>query len=228
MKSIQKFLLLFLVVGFSSIIPSQQAQSQDPIIEAGKELGKRVIRAVDLQIQRFQNNTIDLQNIQKQIENTLSKLKLDEIANWTKKQKELYQDYFDELWRVKSIIAYYKRIHGIINQQKQLMQEYKRAYEMVRQDDNFSASEIDYMHKVYTGIITQSLGTLDQLLTIVQSFTLQMSDAERLALINRCSDEIDTYLTDCRKFTDGNISLSLQRGKEKGDLLTVRKLYGLD
>lgn len=79
-----------------------------PIIGLIKDAVAMVIKAIDLRIQRLQNKTIWLQNAQKQLENVLSKVKLDEISNWTQKQKELYKEYYDELAKVKSIITYYQ------------------------------------------------------------------------------------------------------------------------
>lgn len=78
----------------------QQAKAQDPT-EIIKEGVKKVIRAVDLQIQRIQTKTIWLQEAQKTLENAMQKLHLDEITDWVQKQKDLYSEYFDELWKVK-------------------------------------------------------------------------------------------------------------------------------
>lgn len=50
----------------------------------------RVIRAIDLEVQRLQNQTIWLQDAQKAVENQLSKLKLAEISEQTQKQKDLF------------------------------------------------------------------------------------------------------------------------------------------
>ena len=77
-------------------LPVQQVQAQTAIAEIIKAGIKKVIKAVDLKIQRLQNKTIWLQNAQKTLENALSKLKLDEIANWTEKQKEQYRKYYEE------------------------------------------------------------------------------------------------------------------------------------
>ena len=55
---------------------------------------KKAIIAVDLKIQRLQNKVIALQNVQKKLENTLSKVKLTEISDWIEKQRKLYDDYF--------------------------------------------------------------------------------------------------------------------------------------
>ena len=220
----------FLPVLFFSLllclVPAGNAKAQ--VIDIIKEAAIKVIKAIDLQVQRLQNVTIELQNIQKQVENTLAKFKLQEIADWTEKQKQLYQDYFDELWRVKSFITYYKRITAIIQKEKELINEYKRAFALIRKDNHFSEEEIQYIQGVYTGIIDKSTESLDQILLLLESFTVQMSDADRLELLNRSADEIETCATDLRRFTDRNTQLSLQRAKNIEEVETLKKLYGIE
>lgn len=227
MKRNKKLLATILIGLLFTLGPATEAQSQMVIIDAIKLATKKVIRAIDLQIQRLQNKTIDLQNIQKEIENKLSKLKLDEISEWTKRQKEIYQEYFDELWRVKSAIAYYKRITEIVSKQKQLVSEYKHAYSLLKRDQHFSASEIDYIYTVYSGIIAESIKNLDQILMLVQSFTVQMSDADRLQMLNRAAEQIEEQISDLRAFTNQNIQISLQRARDLNELEMIKKLYGL-
>lgn len=215
-----------MLIGFITV-PVTKTQSQTIIIDAIKEAARRVIRAIDLKIQRLQNATIELQNIQKQVENALSKLKLEEIADWTEKHKEQYRKYFDELWRVKTIIAYYKRITEVIEKEKQLVLEYKRAYALIRKDQHFTEAEIDYIHGVYAGILNKSVETLDQMLELLQSFAFQMSDAQRLVLLNKAADQIETCVSDLRRFNDRNTSISLQRAKSLQDIEEIKKLYGI-
>lgn len=204
-----------------------KVHSQLIVIEALKAVAKKVVRAIDLQVQRIQNKTIDLQNVQKQIENTLSKLKLNEIANWTEKQKQIYQEYFDELWKVKAILSYYQGFNDIVTKQRQLFKEYKRASQLVKQDEHFSDKEIEYMYGVYTGILNESIKNVDDLLNIMKSFSVQMSDAERLEMINKTAEEIDNCLADLRQFNQENILLSLQRAKSNAEIKTIKELYEL-
>ncbi|HNU47553.1 MAG TPA: conjugal transfer protein TraI, partial [Bacteroidia bacterium] len=93
-----KRLLAMLCVCCCVLMPIQQLKAQDPISLIIKEGIKKVIKAVDLKIQRLQNKTIWLQNAQKTLENKMSQLKLTEIRDWVQKQKKLYEDYFQELW----------------------------------------------------------------------------------------------------------------------------------
>lgn len=208
-------------------LPVQQVQGQIAIAEIIKAGVKKVIKAVDLKIQRLQNKTIWLQNAQKTLENALSKLKLDEIANWTEKQKEQYRKYYEELTKVKAIISYYQRIRDITQKQVRLVNEYNRSWQLIRQDKHFTADELNYMAKVYSGILEESLKNIDLIMLLVKSFATTMSDAGRLELINKAADQVDTNYDDLIRFNQQNVLLSLQRAKSSYELETVKKLYGL-
>jgi hypothetical protein len=198
-----------------------------PILEIVKAVTKKVIKAIDLRIQRLQNKTIWLQNAQKQVENVLSKLKLDEISDWTQKQKDLYRGYYEELAKVKSIITYYQRIREITKKQTQLVQEYERAWNLFKQDTHFKDSEIQYMERVYTGILEESVKNIDQIFLILDSFATQMSDLKRLEIINKAADQIDGNYDDLTMFNQQNILLSLQRAKTEADVNQVKQFYGI-
>ena len=204
-----------------------QAQAQDPVMEAIKSGVRKVIRAIDLKIQRFQNETIWLQNAQKTLENTMYKLKLTEISDWVEMQLKLYAVYFDELWKIKAALAYYHRVKDIIARQAQMVTEYKSAWALFRQDKNFTPEELDYMYAVYTGMFGESVKSIDQLFIVINAFTVQMSDAKRLEIINSVSDNIAQNTMDLKQFNNQNKLISLQRASEKGEIETVKRLYGL-
>ena len=212
MKKYVKIITLACCLSFT-VMPVRKAEAQVAILEVIKAGVKKVIKAVDLQIQRLQNKTIWLQNAQKTLENTLSKLKLDEISDWTEKQKEQYRRYYEELAKVKAIISYYQRIRDITQKQVRLVEEYQRAWGLVRQDRHFTADEIGYMALVYSGILEESLKSIDQISLIVKSFTTTMSDAKRLELINDAADRVEINYSDLVQFNRQNMLLSLGRAK---------------
>lgn len=198
-----------------------------PILEIVKAVTKKVIKVIDLRIQKLQNKTIWLQNAQKQVENVLSKLKLDEISDWTQKQKDLYKGYYEELAKVKSIITYYQRIKEITKKQAKLVEEYERAWNLFRKDAHFKESEILYMERVYTGILEESVKNIDQIFLILESFTTQMSDLKRLEIINKAADQIDANYDDLTMFNQQNMLLSLQRAKTEADVKQMKEFYGI-
>lgn len=224
----KKLLAIAGIILLISVAPAQQAAAQIPIAEIIKAGIKKVIKAVDLKIQRLQNKTIWLQNAQKTLENQMSKLKLQEIGDWVNKQKELYAKYFDELSKVKSAISTYQSVKDIINKQVLLVKEYSKAFNLSRQDKNFTPQEIDYMRQVYSGILDESLKSIEQVQLVITAFTTQMTDAKRLIIIHAASDNIEQNLADLRQFNQQNIRISLQRSKERNDIDVVKKLYGIE
>lgn len=207
--------------------PVQRSEAQIGIAEVIKAGVKRVIKAVDLKIQRLQNKTIWLQNAQKTLENAMAKLKLDEIANWVNKKKELYENYYQELWKVKMIITYYSEIKDISEKQVKLIQEYQQAWKLFRQDKHFTTEELNYMGEVYSGILEETEKNVDLLLLVANSFTTQMSDAERLKLIHEASRKVDQNYNDLTLFNQQNMIISLQRAKTENDLEVVKQSYDL-
>lgn len=187
----------------------------------------KAIKAMDLKIQKLQNKTIWLQNAQKQIENALSKAKLNEISDWAKKQKDLYQQYYDELKTVKSIVSQYQRIRDITQKQARLLSEYQHSWGMFRQDSHFTDDELSYMEEVYSGILEESLENMEHIFLIIESFSTSMSDAERLELINQAADRIDQNYNDLKRFNGRNAMLALQRAKDTKDAESMKRLYGI-
>ncbi|WP_310006996.1 conjugal transfer protein TraI [Flavobacterium granuli] len=223
-KMVTCMLCLFLVS-----VPMKPAESVVglPIVEIVRAALIAAIKAVDLRIQRLQNKTIWLQNAQKKIENILSKLKLDEISEWTQKQRDLYKEYYQELMKVKSIITYYQRIKDITQKQANLIEEYERAWHLFQKDKHFNADELDYMQRVYSGILEESVKNIDQIFLILDSFTTQMSDLKRLEIIDAAADQIDSNYDDLALFNKQNVLLSLQRAKTSNDVNAVKKFYGI-
>jgi hypothetical protein len=209
------------------IVLSINSHAQIPIADIIKQAITKVIVAVDLKIQRLQNKTIWLQNAQKTLENEMSKVKLTEISDWVEKQRKLYDDYFQELWNVKTALSYYHRVKEIIQSQVDIVNGYKAAWNLFQQDKNFTPEELDAMLTVYSGMMDESLKNIDQLFLVVNAFATQMNDAKRLEIINSVADKMETIATDLTEFNNQNKMISVQRASERGEIDYVRKLYGL-
>lgn len=218
------------VVGLSMccmFLPIQETKAQIPIVDIIKAAVKKVIKALDLQMQRLQNKTIWLQNAQKTLGNKMSQLKLNEIKDWVEKQRKLYDDYFQELRKVKAALAYYNRVKDIIERQVQMVNEYKGAWALFQQDKNFTADELDYMYNIYSGMMDESLKSIDQLFLVVNAFTTQMTDAARMEIINTTAAEMEKGFMDLKEFNNQNKLISLQRASARGEIEYIKKLYGL-
>lgn len=204
------------------------ATAQIAFIEVIKAGVKKVIKAVDLKVQRLQNETIWLQNAQKVIENQLSKFKLTEIADWTERQRALYADYYQKLWEVKSLIATYQRIKDLAQTQAAIVKEYQWAIGLFHKDKHFSVDELLHMEEVYRGILEASVKNLDQVFMVINSFKTQMSDAARIELIDAAAKAMDQNYSDLRAFNNQNITLSIQRSGSDFEIRNLKRMYELE
>jgi hypothetical protein len=219
-----------LPISISFVLVSLSAQHANAQLVVGQVISAtvgKVIRAIDLKVQRMQNQTIWLQNAQKVLENQLSKLKLTEIAGWSDQQKQLYSNYYSELWQIKSYITYYQRIKDLTVRQVALVNEYKSAWNLFQQDKHFQPTELSHMQQVYSGILDASVKNLDQIMLVVGTNQTQMSDEQRLELINKAGDHLDENYSDLKQFNNENEMLSLARSKDMNDMQTVKNLYGI-
>ncbi|MEZ2442745.1 conjugal transfer protein TraI [Chitinophaga sp. RCC_12] len=221
----KRLMMLILCIGLT-LAPTQQSHAIWWWV--AKAAIKKAIKAADLAIQKQQNKVIWLQNAQKSLENAMGKLKLNEISEWSEKQRKLYDQYFQELWKVKNAIATYQKIKGIINRQLLLVEEYKNAWTLLQRDENFTPREIRQMFRVYSGIIDESLKNIDELLLVANSFATQMSDGKRLELITQADANLEQNLVDLRKFNNQNFRISISRTTDAHQVQILKKIYGLD
>ena len=213
------FLIVFLVAG-----TAKAANAQIVILE----IIKAAINAADLVVQQIQNETIVLQNAQKELENVMTKLDLDDITDWVTKIRDLYAEYYKELETVKDIISGYDKIKSLVDMQARIVSQYQSAYGLFKKDKHFSVTELDYMANVYSGILDQSLKNLDQALLVVNALTTSMTDAQRLNIINSASSGMQKNYDDLKRFNNQNVQLSLQRGAAEGNIDEVKEMYGLE
>lgn len=224
---IYKIILPVSMVAILTVLPEQKASAQFVISAVLNETVGKVIRAIDLAVQRAQNQTIWLQNAQKVVETQLNQLKLSQIAGVGKQQTELFSKYYNELSEVKTLISDYEQVRNITLRQEELVKAYQVAWSEVQQDGHFSVAELQYIQSVYTGILNQSVANLDQLMNLVTALKTQMTDEKRMDLIDRIAKRIDANYYDLRKFNNQNILLSLARAKDQQDAQSVKNLYGI-
>jgi hypothetical protein len=229
MEKIKKYMVILPISAVSVFVAIPEgADAQIVVSQVLSETVGRVIRAIDLEVQRLQNRTIWLQDAQKTLENQLSRLKLSEISSWSQKQKELFSGYYSELWTVKTAVAYYSRLTELSQKQLALVNSYHWAWGLLKADRHFSADELASMEKVYSGILQASVRDLDQLLAVVHAGRTQMPDAKRLELVNRTVDHMDGHLSDLQRFNAENQLLSIQRAADENEVLTLKRYYGIE
>lgn len=107
------------------------------------------------------------------------------------------------------------------------MKNYNTAWATVQSDHHFTATEVQYMGTVYSGILSETAKNIEEMTMVVSSFKTQMTDAKRLEVINAVDKKVDANCTDLSVFTQQNAMLSLQRAHEADDVAAVKKMYGI-
>lgn len=189
----------------------QPSQAAIPIAEIIRQGVKRVIVAADLRIQRLQNETIGLQQVQQKMENVLSKSRLDEISSWSQRQKELYGDYYEGLWKVKNVLSQYQRIRDITQTQADMLRSFQKTWNLLNESGQFSIKELNLIQSRYGEILQASVRNLGQLTELMKSFSFQISDGERLERIHLLDQEMNQNFRDLLGMNIQLESLTRQR-----------------
>jgi len=223
-----KWIIVAVLCGLGVLIPQGRASAQIvDIIGLAESVAKAVIEAADLKIQELQNETIALQNAEKELENNMTGGLLDDITGWVQQQENLYGEYYQELWQVKSALSTYSKTATLIQRQVALVKEEQQDWAAVQQDPHFSVAELSHIGTVYSAILSESSRNIQQIEKVITAFVTQTDDASRLRLIDQSSASIDGNYADLRGFTQENSLLSLQRAKDEADVLTIKSLYNI-
>jgi len=131
------------------------------------------------------------------------------------------------LAEVKTVITDYHKVKEIVQRQQDIITAYNQGLARFRQDKHFNAGELGEIESVYSGILTESGKNLAQLVMVIQSLATQMSDEQRLAMIDGAAAGMDKNWRDLQVYTNANASLSLGRAQDENDYQFIKKMYGL-
>jgi hypothetical protein len=188
------------------------------------------------QVQEMQQLILDIEKLT-QLKGILSDMKMGyqiyqqgygSISQLSKGNFDLHSVYLNGLLSINPTVKNYGRVAEIITQQISLVSEYKSAYKQFQQSGSFSASELNYMSKVYTQLVNQSLQNLDDLTNVLTAGKLRMSDDERMRAIDRIYASSSDKLQFLRHFNRQGVLLNIQRSKDIGDTRTMKQIYGIN
>jgi hypothetical protein len=148
-----------------------------------------------------------------------------EIKDISEGNFNLHKVFLDRLLRVSPQVQNYVHVADIIDNQVNLVSEYKTAYSQFQQDKHFTTAEIKYLALVYGNIFDQSLADLNNLINLITAETLRMSDEERLQAIDGIYEESKNKLMFLRAFNAGTRVLLVQKAGQQNDAGTLENLY---
>ncbi|MES2328217.1 MAG: hypothetical protein V4539_01355 [Bacteroidota bacterium] len=187
-----------------------RGQSIDPV----SLIVAKIIKAIDLKVQKLQNETIWLQQAQSLAENELSRFKLAEIKGWQQQLTDLYSGYFAELRSVKSTVSGMGQVKRIVEMQKQVVKEYGRFAK-------------DGLTKIqYDELLETSMDVLQTLYAVLGS-QYSMKDAERIRTIVTLKDAMSECLRSIQALNKQQIETIVNRARIQADLKVVKQLNGI-
>lgn len=187
-----------------------KAQSIDPV----SLVIAKAIKAIDLKVQKLQNETIWLQQAQGLAEQELSKVKLSEITGWQQQLGDLYAGYFAELKQVKSSILGMAQVKRVMDMQRQVVLAYGKFAK-------------DPLAKVqYDALLNTSMEILQTLYSVMGS-QYAMKDAERICMITTLKDAMGHCLANVETLNREQFNNAANRAKMQADLQFVKKLNGI-
>lgn len=184
------------------------AQSIDPV----SLVIAKVIKAIDLHVQKLQNQTIWLQQAQQVAEHELSKLKLSEIADWQRKQQQLYADYFQELQTVRSAVKTLPQVKQVLSLQAEMMAMYNRLAK-----DGTPRTSLD-------ALLGLSKNILSSLHELIDGNALVMKDADRVKHISSLRDAMQDCLDNMKELDKQGSHLAATQKQVKSDMKSLQQL----
>ena len=150
------------------------------------------------------------------------------VKNISEGNFSLHKTFLDGLMEVSPAIKKYKRIADIINYQLRIAKEYKIALNRFKGEKQFTVEEIEFLGNVYKNLFNESLQSLDELMMVITSGKLRMSDDERLQAIDKIYLSVEDQYSFLKDFTNSTAMLSLQRKSEQVQIEMSRRLNGLN
>jgi hypothetical protein len=139
----------------------------------------------------------------------------------------LHDAFLSGLLKVSPLVTKYYKVGEIIQMESTMLSEYTAGLKRCRGSGVFSAGELTYLQNVFDNVFGGTLDRLDQLLMVITSGKLRMSDEERLKSIDAIHADVNNRLTFVRSFNEDNATLTLQRVKEMMNLELLRAQMAL-
>ena len=144
----------------------------------------------------------------------------------TVKIYEQGKKYYDALKKVNNLVKDGIKVKNTILMVGEISEMYVTSFQLMLQDENFTAEELSAIAFGYTKLLEESNNVLKEMKDVVNITTLQMTDKERMDVVDRCYNSIRRYRNMVSYYTNKNISVSYLRARKKNDVSRVMSLYG--
>lgn len=144
----------------------------------------------------------------------------------TVKIYEQGKKYYDALKQVNNIVKDGIKVKNTILMVGEISDIYVTSFQLMLWDENFTPEELSAIAFGYTKLLEESNDLLKEMKDVVNITTLQMTDKERMDVVDRCYNSMKRYHNMVSYYTNKNISVSYLRARKKNDVSRVMSLYG--
>jgi len=140
---------------------------------------------------------------------------------------QMHDEWYSSLLKINAVVNNYQQVKTIWTYQDRTLSLYTQNITALRHNPYLTPSQVQGMVKGYTVLLTENIGLLDDLATILTPSAAKMTDAQRLKFINKISDKVTHQYQLVAYFTKRNQALALQQTQAAQDAQTLKRLYGL-
>ena len=157
-----------------------------------------------------------------------SKTAANMVSNFqeTVKIYEQGKKYYDALKSVNNLVKDAIKVKNTILLIGDISDIYVTNFQLMLRDENYTPEELSAIAFGYTKLLEESNNVLKEMKDVVNITTLQMTDKERMDVVDRCYNRVRRYRNLVMYYTNKNISVSYLRAKKKKDADRVVALYG--
>lgn len=148
-----------------------------------------------------------------------------EVKDVSEGNFNLHSAFLNSLMAVSPVVKKYGRIADIIEEQAEIVTEYKNTWQEARASGHFTASELVYLNGVFNSLLNQSVDNLTDLMNVITAGQLRMTDADRLRAIDHIYGDTQSKLSFLRNFDSQVMSLSAERQQEQNEVQTLKNYY---
>ncbi len=156
----------------------------------------------------------------------IAKNGLTTIGNIKNGHLNLDKDFFASLCNINPKVKQYVKVVDIIMLNKEIVQLSERTKKYANNNTFLSPGEISYLNNVFEKLMDGCGNLTDQLITIIASDKLEMSDDERIKQIDLIYVEMNERYMFAGSFESDIKILCQQRKKEQSDVNMLNGLYG--
>lgn len=158
---------------------------------------------------------------------TIAQKGLKTIGSIKNGEWKLHSEFIDAKDAINPNVKKHIKIADIIALQAKIGQNYKTSFQLIKSNDLFINSEVDYFYQVFATLLQDCAGDINELTLIITPGKWKMNDEERLQRINQLYiSMLDKYLF-VQDFTNDIQILAVQRMKEKKAVHTSQLLHNL-